>query len=367
MRVRFDGSKSMDYREHAINQDWSAEGKIDLYRQMMRIRRFEQKALMNYNGGKMGGWLILSIGQESVAASVRSVMGPHDHGISGPRGIGHALAAGMEMGPCMAEFFGKTNGCSKGKAGAFSLFDPTRHHWGCHGIAAAQTPLAAGLAFALKQRDIKGVVFCFLGDGSVNQGVYHESLNLAGLFSLPVIYIIENNGYAMGTSVSRSSAFKGCLARRAETYGIEWDLISDENPYELRARIQPAIQRAREHLRPTVIEISTYRYYGFSVADANHKKYRTPEEIEAKKARDPMWLWERHLVAEGILDEAGSKRISVEAKAEASSAVEFAENGVPPTVSDISRDVYWETDHATENAGFGQCFFDDGSFRPGRG
>ena len=349
----------MDYSEHPVNRDWSPEGKIDLYRQMMRIRRFEQMALKFYNAGKMGGWLILSIGQESVAAGVRSMMGPQDHGISGPRGISHALAAGMEMGPCMAEFYGKINGCSKGKAGAFSLFDPARHHWGCHGIAAAHTPLAAGLAFALKQRDIQGVVFCFLGDGSVNQGVYHESLNLAGLFNLPVIYIIENNGYAMGTSVSRSSVFKTCLARRAETYGIEWDVFGDDDPYEMRAKIQPAIERARARQRPTVLEISTYRYFGFSVADANHKKYRTPEEIEERKARDPMLLWGRRLVAEGILDQAGLEEISDQAKAEATAAVAFAENGEVPTVSDMTSDVYWETDHATEASGIGRHFFGD--------
>lgn len=349
----------MDYQTHPINRDWSAAGKIDLYRQMVRIRRFEQTALKNYQCGKMGGWLILSIGQESVAVTARSLMGPHDHGISGPRGIGHALAAGIGMGPCMAEFFGKTNGCSKGKAGAFSLFAPLHNHWGCHGIAAAHTPLAAGLAFALKQRDIKAAVFCFLGDGSINQGVYHESLNLAGLFGLPVIYLIENNGYAMGTSVSRSSAFKDCLARRAETYGIDWDLFADADPYEMRARIQCAIERARERQRPTVLEISTYRYYGFTVADAMHMKYRAPEEIEARKARDPMVIWGRRLVEEGILDQAGLDQISHDAKAEAAAAVEFAESGLAPTLSEISQDVYWETDHDTESAKRGRHFFDD--------
>jgi pyruvate dehydrogenase E1 component alpha subunit len=167
----------MEFREHAINRDWSAEGKIDLLRQMMRIRRFEQMALKQYiMPGRMGGWLNLDIGEESVATGVRSLMGPRDHSISGPRGLGHALAAGMEMGPCMAELFGNANGCSKGKGGMFSYYAPNRNHWGCHGLAAAQTPLAAGLAFALKQREIPGAVVCFLGDGAVNQGVYHESL-----------------------------------------------------------------------------------------------------------------------------------------------------------------------------------------------
>jgi pyruvate dehydrogenase E1 component alpha subunit len=349
----------MDYREVEINKAWSTEGKIDLYRQMMRIRRFEQAALRNYGLGRMGGWLFLSTGQESVAVTARSLMGPLDHGISGPRGISHALAAGMEMGPCMAEFFGKTNGCSKGKAGAFTFFHPERNHWGCHGLAAAHTPLASGLAFALKQRDIKGFVFCFLGDGSVNQGVYHESLNLAGLFGLPVIYVIENNGYAMGTSVSRSSVFKTCLARRGETYGIDWDLFSDADPYEMRARIRPAIERAREQQRPTVLEISTYRYYGFTIADANHKRYRSPEEIEERKAHDPMMLWGLRLVEEKIIDEARLEEISIDAKAEAKAAVEFAKNGAAPTVSEISEDVYWETDHGTERSKIGRHFFDE--------
>lgn len=349
----------MDYREHAINRNWSAEGKIDLYRHMMRIRRFESAALKYYSSGKMGGWLFLSTGQESVAVTARSLMGPQDHDISGPRGISHALASGMEMGPCMAEFYGKTNGCSKGKAGAFTFFHPERNHWGCHGIAAAHTPLAAGLAFALKQREIKGAVFCFLGDGSVNQGVYHESLNLAGLFGLPVIYIIENNGYAMGTSVSRSSAFKDFLARRAETYGIDWDVFNDADPYEMRARIQPAIERARVHQRPTVLEVSTYRFYGFHVGDSRHKQYRPPEEIEERKSRDPMMLWGRRLMEEGLLDQAELEKISDAAKSEALAAVQFAENGVSPMISEIGEDVYWETDHATDSSKIGRHFFND--------
>ncbi len=349
----------MPYQESPINQCWSDAGKIDLYRQMIRIRRFEQAALKRYNCAKMGGWLNLSIGQESIAAGVRALMEPLDHGIGSIRGIGHALAAGMEMGPCMAELYGRANGCSKGKGGMFSFYSPAHHHWGCHGLAATQTPLAAGLAFALKQREVKGVVVCFLGDGAVNQGVYHESLNLAGLFGLPVIYLIENNGFGMGTSVERSSRFTGCLARRAETYGIDWDLMSDCDPYEMRARIMPAIERAREHQRPTVLEISTYRYYGATIADANHKKYRTPEAIEEKKQNDPLTLWKDRLIHEGILNLATADSISELAKSEAADAVAFAESGKPPTVADISRDVYWESDHATPVSKIGRYFFDD--------
>jgi pyruvate dehydrogenase E1 component alpha subunit len=352
-----DRHRGVDCREHPVYRDWSAEGKIDLFRQMMRIRRFEQAALMYYTAGKMGGWLNLGIGQESVAACVRSLLGPEDHSISGPRGLGHALAAGMPMGPCMAELFGKANGCSRGKGGMFSFYEPARHHWGCHGLAAAQTPLAAGLAFALKQREIPGAVVCFLGDGAVNQGVYHESLNLAGLFGLPVVYLIENNGYAMGMSVARSSRFKECLARRAETYDIDWDRCGDADIHQLRAKVGTALERARHESRPTVLEVETYRYYGHSVADANHRKYRTSEEIKERKARDPLMLWRKHLQDEGVLDGPAGDEIDLQAKAEASAAVQFAEEGEAPTEADILQDVYWESDHDTEASRIGRHFF----------
>ncbi|MCW1925609.1 thiamine pyrophosphate-dependent dehydrogenase E1 component subunit alpha [Luteolibacter arcticus] len=350
-------SVAMDYREHAINRDWSAEDKIDLFRQMLRIRRFEQEAMKYYQGGRIGGWLPLDIGQESIAISVRSVMGMDDHSLSGFRGIGHALAAGIGMGPIMAELFGKLNGVSKGKGGAVSHYSPALHHWGAYGLAAAHTPLAAGLAFALKQREIRGAVVCFMGDGSVNQGVYHEALNLAGLFGLPVVYLIENNGYAMGMSVSRSSRFKECLARRAEGYDIDWDHFGGSDPYEIRARVSDALQRARLESRPTVVEIETYRFYGFHIADANHQKYRTRQEVQERRARDPLGLWRKHLLDDGILDEAAAGDLDLQAKEEAMEAVRFAGAGEVPSISDIVRDVYWESDHDTEASRIGRHFF----------
>ncbi len=190
--------------------------KIHLYREMVRIRRFEQTCLKNYTIGYMGGFLILSAGQEAAPVAVRSIAGKHDHTITGPRGMGAAIASGMPMKGIMAELFGKETGCNAGKGGMFSLFSPAHNHWGCFAGAAAQTPIALGLSFTLKYRRQDGVVFCFLGDGSVNQGVFHETLNLAGLFDIPTVFIIENNQYAMGTSVRRGSAFKEYLAQRAE-------------------------------------------------------------------------------------------------------------------------------------------------------
>lgn len=199
---------------------------------------------------------------------------------------------------------------------------------------------------------------CFLGDGATNSGAFHESLNLASLFDLPVVYVIENNGYAMGTSVARSSAFGGCLAKRAEGYDIEWDHFTDADPYEIRARMHTALQRARKECRPSVVEITTYRYYGFSVADANHKRYRSPEEIEERRANDPLTGWKNHLIEEGWLNEAGFDEIDQSANSEALAAAQEAEEGQAPGIWNLRQSVYWESDHGTDSSLIGRHFFD---------
>ncbi len=269
-------SDTINFAEAAINQKLSADEKLGFLRLMIRIRQFEQISLVNYKDGKMGGFLHLYIGQESVAVGTCSLMGANDHVITAYRDHGHALAVGMSMDECMAELFGKATGCSKGKGGSMHFFAPDKNYWGGHGIVAGQTPLGAGIAYGLKYRGLTGCCMTFLGDGAVNQGCYHEALNLAELWDLPVIYIIENNGYSMGTSQKRSSAFHESLAKRAEGYGINWDLVDGHNLYEVRAKTQVAIERAHKESRPTILEIDTYRYYGHSIADANHEKYRTP-------------------------------------------------------------------------------------------
>jgi pyruvate dehydrogenase E1 component alpha subunit len=191
--------------------------------------------------------------------AVVSLLGENDHIITAYRDHGHALAVGMTMNECMAELFGKATGCSRGKGGSMHYFAPDKNYWGGHGIVAGQTPLGLGLAYGLKYRGLKGSALAFLGDGAVNQGAYHESLNLAELFDLPVIYVIENNGYSMGTSQARSSAFGNSLAERAAGYGIAWDTFSGEDMYEVRAHTQAAIERAHNESRPTVLEVKTYR------------------------------------------------------------------------------------------------------------
>ena len=348
-----------DFTQDPVNQGLSADQKIGLLTQMIRIRRFEQASLKYYNAGKMGGFLHLYIGQESVAVGTLSLCGENDHNITAYRCHAHALAVGMSMKECMAEMFGKQTGCSKGKGGSMHFFAPDKNFWGGHGIVAGQTPLGLGLAYGLKYLEKEGCCLCFLGDGAVNQGAYHESLNLAELFDIPVIYVIENNGYSMGTSQKRSSAQPEFLAQRAEGYGMAWDVIDGSNLYEVRAKTQVAMDRARKESRPTILEIKTYRYYGHSVADANAKKYRTPEEIENyKQNHDPINVFRRKLIDEGVITEEQAAEITKAAAAEANEAVKFAEESPAPTIADISTDVYWETDNDTEASKVGRHFFD---------
>jgi len=351
---------ALDFSTSAINKELSSQDKIDLYRTMMRIRRFETISLKQYNAGKVGGFLHLYNGQEAVAVGSISLMGKNDHCITAYRDHGHALAVGMGMNECMAELYGKVTGCSQGKGGSMHFFAPDKNYWGGHGIVAGQTPLGLGLGYALKYKGLEGCALCYMGDGAVNQGVFHESQNIAALFGIPIVYIIENNGYSMGTSQERSSSYEGCLAKRAEAYNIEWDHVNGEDIYEVRAKTHIAMERARKEHRPTVLEIATYRYYGHSVADANAKKYRTPEEIEDyKKNHDPIVLWQRRLVEEGVFTDEIAKTIAKEAMDEAKAAAVFAEQSPPPTVADISKHVYWETDNNTEASKIGRHFFND--------
>jgi pyruvate dehydrogenase E1 component alpha subunit len=349
-----------DFSKDPINARLKPAEKIGFLREMLRIRRFEQQALKYYNQGLMGGFLHLYIGQESVAVGTASLMNGKDEIITAYRDHGHGLAVGMEMNPCMAELFGKGTGCSKGKGGSMHFFAPDKHYWGGHGIVGGQAPLGMGLAFALKYKGIKGCAVAFLGDGAVNQGVFSECLNMAGLFDLPVVFVIENNGYSMGTSLKRSSATRHSLAHRAEGFDVDWSLCEGFDLYELRAALGAVMEKARTQSRPHVIEVATYRYYGHSVADANAKKYRSPEEIERyKTAFDPITLWEKQLLKEKVITQAGIEKIDSEAKAEAAAAAEFAIASPWPSEESIFEDIYHEVDHKTEAGQTGRHFFSE--------
>lgn len=353
-------SHRLDFASSPINRALTAEQKVELLRTMIRIRRFEQASLKYYNAGRIGGFLHLYIGQESVAVGTISLCGENDHNITAYRCHGHALASGMNMNECMAELFGKYTGSAKGKGGSMHLFAPDKNFWGGHGIVGGQTPLGLGLAYGLKYKGLQGAALCYMGDGAVNQGAFHESLNLASLFELPVVYIIENNGYSMGTSQKRSSAYRGCLAQRAEAYDMEWDLIDGSDIYEVRAKTHIAMERARKESRPTVLEITTYRYYGHSVADANAKKYRSPEEIENyKNNHDPINTFRNRLLQEGVITQEQADQINQQAADEAAAAVAFADASPAPSIESIMDDVYWEVDNNTSSGQTGRHFFND--------
>ena len=357
---KFVRSKGGDFSKDPVNAALKPAQKIQLLREMLRIRRFEQQALKYYNQGIMGGFLHLYNGQESVAVGTASLMNGHDEIITAYRDHGHALSVGMGMNECMAELFGKGTGCSKGKGGSMHFFAPDKHYWGGHGIVAGQTPLGLGLAFAIKYKGINGCAVAFLGDGAVNQGVFSECLNMAALFELPIVFVIENNGYSMGTSLARSSAIRQSLASRAEGFDVDWSVCEGFDLYELRAHLGSAMDKARKQSRPHVLEVATYRYYGHSVADANAKKYRSPEEIERYKTDfDPITRWENQLLKEKVVTPAQIETIDAEAKAEAAAAAEFGIASPWPSEESIFEDIYHEVDHKTEAGQTGRFFFSE--------
>lgn len=340
-----------------VNANLSTEAKIELYRKMVRIRRFEERSLRAYQAKKIGGFLHLYIGQEAVAVGCCSLMGKDDHVITAYRDHGHAIAVGMETKPLMAELYGKATGCSKGKGGSMHYFAPSLNYWGGHGIVGGQIPLGTGLAYAVKYQGKKGASMAFMGDGAVNQGAVHEAYNLAALWDLPCLFVIENNRYSMGTSQDRSSAGPG-LAERADAYGMAWGKCFGHDIYEVRATMDKFLKRAREESKPAVVEIDTYRYRGHSVADPD-QTYRTKDEIaEYRNTKDPIQIFQRTLIGENVLTEDLIEKINAEALAEADLAAEFSEASPFPTPDDIQKDVYWEADHPDQRTSQGRLFFD---------
>nr|WP_246462509.1 pyruvate dehydrogenase (acetyl-transferring) E1 component subunit alpha [Pelagicoccus albus] len=344
-----------------INKDLSKEEQIGFYRDMVRIRRFEERSLRVYQQGKIGGFLHLYIGQESIAVACASLMGDHDHMITAYRNHGHALAVGMGMNECMAELLGKATGCSKGKGGSMHFFAPDKNYWGGHGIVGGQIPLGVGLAYGVKYKGNTGSAMAFMGDGAINQGAVHEAYNLAALWDLPAIFIIENNGYSMGTSQERSSSHpKEGLAARAEGYNMAWENINGESLFAIRDGVGRAIKRAHEESKPTILEIHTYRYQGHSVADANAKKYRTKEEIDDyRKNHDPLNVYRLYLLDQKVMSEEEMKEIDAAAKKEADDAAKFADESPFPSVESITEDVYWEADNPDQRTSEGRLFFND--------
>ena len=308
-------------------------------RQMLLIRHFEEKAGEAYSLGKIGGFCHLYIGQEALAVGTLAALRPDDYVISAYREHGQALARGVSARSVMAELYGKATGCSRGKGGSMHLFDAGLNFMGGHGIVGGQIPLGAGFAFAAKYRGTDQVSLCYFGEAAANIGAFHETLNMAGLWKLPVIFVIENNGYGMGTSVGRSSAITD-LYERAASYNMPGVVVDGQDVDKVKAATDTAVERARRESAPTLMEIRTYRYVGHSMSDAAHGTYRTKEEVEEYRQRDPIQVLERRMREAGLLDDAGFKALNDEVVAEVDDAVKFAEESPDPAPEELWTDVY---------------------------
>ena len=310
---------------------------IQLYRQMILIRRFEEKAAEVYVAGKIGGFCHLYIGQEAVAVGSISAIGKDDYVIGSYREHGQALAKGMSARSIMAELYGKVTGCSKGKGGSMHMFDKELNFAGGHGIVGGQIPLATGLAFASKYQNKDNVTLCYFGEAAVNQGAFHESLNMAQLWKLPCIYICENNQYGMGTSVDRAMSLRD-IAQKSCAYEIASEFVDGMDVLAIREATLRAVERGRKEYLPTLLEIRTYRFMGHSMSDPGN--YRTRAEIEKYQERDPIKLFAASLIEEKITDQATLENLDKEVREEVEDAVQFAEESPLPPPEDLYTDVY---------------------------
>lgn len=321
-----------------------SDGKVERerLRMMMFIRRFEERTYQEYTkpGQRIGGFCHLYSGQESIAVGIASVFEKgRDYLINGYRDHGHSLALGMEAGPAMAEMFGRATGCSKGKGGSMHFFDASIGNMGGHGIVGGQIPMGTGMAFAAWYKKTGGCCFTLFGDGAINQGAHNEALNLAGLWKLPCIYIVENNGMAMGTQVARHSA-ETDLAKRGMGYGMPSYNIDGNDLDVVINELSEAVARARRGDGPTYLVANTYRFRGHSMSDA--MKYRSKEEAEQAKQRDPISLYENRLRAKGLVNDEQIEAFTDEIKKIVDDAVKFADGSPHPDLSELYTDVLAE-------------------------
>ncbi|MBM4189012.1 MAG: pyruvate dehydrogenase (acetyl-transferring) E1 component subunit alpha [Gemmatimonadetes bacterium] len=308
-------------------------------RQMLLIRRFEEKAGEAYSLGKIGGFCHLYIGQEAVAVGVMAALDPGDHVVSAYREHGHALARGISSRAVMAELYGKATGCSGGKGGSMHLFDASVGFLGGHGIVGSHIPLAAGVAFAHKYRGDEHLAVCFFGEAAANIGAFHETLNMASLWDLPVVFIVENNGYGMGTAVSRAAAVTN-LSVRGTAYDMPAEQVDGQNVLTVREAMDRAVSRARGESKPTLLEIKTYRYVGHSMSDAAHGTYRSKDEVEEYRRRDPIAILTELMRAGRYWDDEQQAALEAEVMAEVTDAIGFAEASPEPDLAVLHRDVY---------------------------
>ena len=312
----------------------------DVLRKMYLIRKFEEGAEECYTRGLIHGTMHLSIGQEASALGICMPLTVEDQITSTHRGHGHCIAKGATVDRMFAEFFGKTTGYCKGRGGSMHIADVTMGNLGANGIVAGGIPIAVGAALSAKMQKNGKVVVCFFGDGANNEGAFHEALNMASIWKLPVVFVCENNGYGMSTSTARSTAVAN-IAERAAGYSMPGVIVNGNDFSAVAEASNTAVERARRGDGPTLIECKTYRHRGHSKSDRN--KYRTKEEIEEWKAmRDPISLFETELQQFGIIDEAGLATLQASVVAEIAAGVEFAQSSPAPSTDEVLNFVYTE-------------------------
>ncbi len=341
------GMTVMQKEKASASKSIPAEMRLRWLRDMALIREFELRTMQSYQEALIGGFCHVYNGQEAVAVGCTAAVKPDDPIITAYRDHGHALARGMEPRYVMAEMFGRIGGCSKGKGGSMHMFDASKHFYGGHGIVGGHVPVGVGLAFAVKyEREVlkqgeKRVSLTFLGDGALNQGAFHEAMNLAALFQLPAIIVVENNQYAMGTHIARGTSNADDLSSKSAAYGIPAWEVDGMDVVKVYAQMKQVVDQCRDKQEPAFVVMHTYRYKGHSMSDP--QKYRTKEELGEFEERDPIRVLAEQLREENILDDDGFKKLQKSVREEVRAAVRWAQESPEPDVeAELYADVYAE-------------------------
>lgn len=323
----------------SLNKEkWDKASLLDDFKMMLRIRRFEERAGQLYGMGLIAGFCHLCIGQEAISVAIQRCMTSKDKSITSYRDHGNIIAAGSDPFAVLAELMGRKEGSSKGKGGSMHVFDLEKGFYGGHGIVGAQVSIGTGMALAQKYQKTGGVIVCYYGDGAANQGQVYESFNMASLWDLPILYVVENNHYAMGTSVERACA-GGDLYKRAEPFGIKGRKVGGMDYIEIRKATEEMLEEIRKTSRPQVIEMDTYRYRGHSMSDP--AAYRTKEEVtKMREERDPIEKLKKDLIHHKILTEAQFEEFDQAIKSEINEIIERCKKSEEPEFSELYTDVY---------------------------
>lgn len=321
-----------------LTQPLNTTAKTDMLRQMMLIRRFEERAAQSYQQAKIGGFCHLYIGQEAVAVGSIAALRPDDPIITAYRDHGHALARGMDPRYAMAELFGKITGCSKGKGGSMHYFDKEHHMYGGHAIVGGQCPLGLGLAFGIQYLEQDRLCACYLGDGALNQGAFHESMNLAAVMNLPILFVVENNRYSMGTAIARGTAAADDLSVKAKAYDMRFATCDGMDALDVHKCFTDQAAQVRAGKGPAFIEARTYRYKGHSMSDP--QKYRTKDEVAQQEERDPINQLVNHLIENKLATQQELDAFDKQAKQEAVDATRYADQSPDMPIDELFTDVY---------------------------